>query len=141
MLKKKDLYIPIVAILITGVATIFLASCKKDTIQQSPSAPLIQQTLPTVVSFSLNIVPVFTASCNSVSCHGSSSPAAGLSLTPASAYNSLMAKQETYTVNPPGSHLYIEITNGNMPKPPAASLSSYQQQLVLKWITQGALNN
>lgn len=119
------------------MATAFLHSCKKATTTTSPP----QQSLPAVVSFSINIVPIFTASCNSSGCHGATSPAAGLNLTPSSAYSSLMAKNETYTANPSGSNLYIEISNGEMPKPPAASLSSYQQQLVLKWITQGAANN
>ncbi len=103
--------------------------------------PAPQQTLPSVVSFSLNIVPIFNASCNSNACHSASSPAAGLNLAPSSAYGSLLAKHETYTVNPSISNLYIEISNGEMPKPPALSLTDYQQQLVLKWITQGASNN
>jgi hypothetical protein len=139
-LKNKNLHIKAVAVLLTGMVAAFLCSCEKKTVLPEPT-PINQQTLPSVVSFSTNIVPIFTASCNSGGCHGASAPAAGLNLTPSSAYSSLMANHETYTVNPSGSNLYIEISNGEMPKPPAASLSSYQQQLVLKWITQGAGNN
>ena len=122
-----------------GMVTALLFSCKKKTPQPAPNPN--QQQLPAVVSFSANIVPIFTGSCISGGCHSASSPAAGLNLTSASAYSSLMSKQETYTVNPSGSNLYLEIANGEMPKLPASSLNSYQQQLVLKWITQGANNN
>ena len=122
-----------------GVATIFIFSCKKSTTQTTTTPPT--QQLPAVVSFSTNVVPIFNANCNSSGCHAATAPAAGLNLTSTSAYSSLMAKNETYTINPTGSNLYIEIANGEMPKPPAANLSSYNQQLVLKWIQQGALNN
>lgn len=135
-MNRQYLYNRTVAILLTGVVTVFLCSCKKPTMATSVSQPQ----LPATVSFSTHIIPVFNSFCNSSGCHSSTSPAAGLNLTPASAYSSLMAKQETYTVNPSGSHLYIVITNGSMPKG-ATSLSSYDQQLVLKWIQQGALNN
>ena len=138
-LKNKNLHIKAVAILLTGLATAFLFSCKKKTPQPAPDP--YQQQLPAVVSFSTNIVPIFTASCNSGGCHNATSPAANLNLTSSSAHSSLMSNHETYTVNPSGSNLYIEISNGEMPKPPAANLSSYQQQLILKWITQGANNN
>lgn len=120
------------------MATAFICSCKKNTTQTTTTPPA--QQLPAVVSFSTNIVPIFNSYCNSSGCHSATSPAAGLNLTPASAYGSLMAKQETYTVNPTGSNLYIEIANGEMPKG-GSPLSSYNQQLVLKWIQQGALNN
>ena len=123
-----------------GVVIALLFSCKKDPSPATVNANS-QQQLPAVVSFSANIVPVFNNFCISSGCHAASSPAAGLDLTSASAYGSLMAKHETYTVNPSGSNLYIEISNGEMPKPPAANLSSYNQQLILKWITQGANNN
>ena len=138
-MKKNHSYIKAVVVLFVGLATAFLFSCKKKTPQPAPNP--YQQQLPAVVSFSTNIVPIFTSSCNSGGCHSASSPAAGLNLTPTLAYNSLMVKHETYTVNPSGSNLYLEIANGEMPGPPAASLSSYQQQLILKWITQGANNN
>ena len=124
--------------LFMGVAATFIYSCKKSTTQTTTTPPA--QQLPAVVSFSTNIVPVFNASCNSSGCHSATAPAAGLNLTPASAYSSLMAKNETYTVNPTASNLYIEIANGEMPKG-GSPLSSYNQQLVLKWIQQGALNN
>ena len=135
----KNYYTKAVAILFIGVVTAFLFSCKKKDPQPAPDP--YQQQLPSVVSFSTNVVPIFNSYCNSSGCHSATSPAAGLNLSPASAYTSLMAKHETYTVTPSGSNLYIEVTNGNMPIPPAASLSSYNQQLILKWITQGTKNN
>jgi hypothetical protein len=136
-LKNKPISIKAVAILITGVAIAFLFSCKKKT-TQTTSTPA--QPLPAVASFSVNIIPIFNASCNAGGCHGTSSPAAGLDLTTASAYSSLFAKNEIYTANPSGSNLYLEISNGEMPQAKAA-LSSYQTQLVLEWIQQGAKNN
>jgi hypothetical protein len=140
-LKKKKSYIKVVAILFLGMATAFLLSCKKKPQDCGCPPSIVTQPLPAVVSFSTNIVPIFTNYCSSSGCHSALSPASGLNLTATSAYGSLMAKHETYTVNPSGSNLYIEVTNGNMPKPPATSLSSYEQQLILKWITQGAINN
>ncbi len=140
-MKVKKLYKKAVALLLAGVTTAFLHSCEKDKGQPYQTTTATQQALPTVVSFSVNIVPIFTASCNSSGCHSATSPAAGLNLTLASAYNSLIAKHEIYTANPSGSNLYLEISNGEMPKPPTPSLSNYQQQLVLEWITQGANNN
>ena len=118
----------------------FLCSCKKSTTPTTTNTTPPAQQLPAVVSFSTNIVPIFNSYCNSIGCHAATAPAAGLNLTPASAYGSLMAKHETYTVNPTGSNLYIEIANGEMPKG-GPSLNNYNQQLILKWIQQGALNN
>lgn len=135
-MNRKYLYTKAVTILLAGVITVFLIACKKKNTQTTTTT----QQLPATVSFSTHIMPVFNASCNSGGCHSASSPAAGLNLTAASAYSSLMAKHEINTANPSGSNLYIEITNGDMPKG-ASLLSSYDQQLVLKWITQGANNN
>jgi hypothetical protein len=140
-LRKKQLYTKAITILLTGVVIVFLFSCKKDTsINTSNTTP--QQPLPTVVSFSTHIVPIFNNTCNNASgCHAASSPAAGLNLTAASAYGSLFSKYEIDTINPSSSNLYIEITNGAMPKYPAAPLTTYSRQLVLKWIQQKAKNN
>lgn len=133
-MKTKYLYRKIDAVLFTGVVIIFLFACTKD-----KAIPSTAQLLPGVVSFSVNIIPIFNASCNSSPCHRAVSPSAGLDLTPTSAYSSLFAKHEIYTANPSGSHLYIEVSNGQMP--PGSGLGSYNQQLILKWIQQGANNN
>jgi len=130
-----------VVALFIGAATALLFSCTKDAkIVTAP--PPVQQPLPAIVSFSTHIVPVFNTYCNNTSgCHTAVAPAAGLNLTPASAYGSLFSKHEIDTASAMGSNLYIEITNGAMPKYPNSPLTSYNQQLILKWIQQKAKNN
>jgi len=125
------------------MATAFLYSCSKDVGQLTPStSQTTQQQLPSVVSFSNDIVPIFNSSCNNNPvCHTASYHAGTLDLAPLSAYNSLFAKHQVDTLNPSGSNLVIVINNGSMPLPPNMSLTNYQQQLILKWIQQMAKNN
>jgi uncharacterized membrane protein len=117
------------------------ASCTKKVGKLAPVTPTAIVQLPAVVSFSNDIQPVFNANCNSVGCHSAVSPAASLDLTAVSAYANLINKHEIYVANPSGSNLVILIAGLQMPKPPAAPLTDYEQQLILNWIQQGAMNN
>jgi hypothetical protein len=95
------------------------------------------------VSFSKDIIPIFETSCaiNS-SCH-SGLPNAGdnIDLDSAAAYNSIVSKQLVMTSNPTASLLYVEVSNGTMPKAPYPRLPMEKVNLILNWIKQGALNN
>lgn len=113
----------------------FLASCEKD--YYSPSPPVV---IPSSVSFSTNIVPIFSANCAVTGCHTASSPPAGLDLTPPDAYNSLFnGGFVDTTVAATTNTLYVEVSTGKMP--PSGKLSAQNVALILAWIQQGAKNN
>ncbi len=99
------------------------------------------QTQP--VSFNKDIIPILTASCvlNS-SCHlGANGVNQGVDLDSAVAYNSIIRKELVSTSDPLSSLLYVEVRSGEMPIAPFPPLSTAQQNLILEWIQQGALNN
>ena len=108
-------------------------SCKKKT-----AAPT--QTLPSVVSFSAHIQPIFNTSCVSGGCHSGGSPTAGLNLSANVAYSQLFSKHEIDTVNVNSSQLYTEVASGQMPQG-GSKLSDYNISLIQKWIQQKAKNN
>jgi len=85
-------------------------------------------------SFSLEVVPVFTASCTSCHSTGGISP----DLTPANAYADLFAEDLIDVAIPENSILYIKMATGG-------SMNKYTKvgdpELVLQWIKEGALNN
>jgi|GEM_PF-951794 len=86
------------------------------------------------ISFASNLQPFFTASC--VSCHGGTSPAAGLRLENGVAYDNLINGGYIDLANPTNSLLYQKL-NGSM----SQYVTSSEKQMVLTWIQQGALNN
>ena len=98
------------------------------------------------VSFSKDIIPIFTASCSiNSSCHlGANSLNQETSLDSTDAYNTIISKRLISPADPSASLLYVEV-NGNgiaeMPKPPAAAIPANQQKMILDWIKQGAKNN
>jgi hypothetical protein len=98
------------------------------------------------VSFSKDVIPIFSSYCaiNS-NCHaGTSSYNHYIDLDSAMAYETIITKNLVSTANPLSSILYTQIAGNGiafMPKPPAAALSLAQQNLILNWIEQGALNN
>ena len=99
------------------------------------------QTQP--VSFSKDIIPILTASCAiNTSCHiGASSLNQQTNFDSDSAYYTIVHKGLVSTSNPSASLLYAEVAEGQMPLPPAAALPVADQNLILEWIQQGALNN
>jgi hypothetical protein len=113
------------------VGMLIFASCAKDTLvmPQSNINPNLK------ISFKDTIQPIFTAGCLGSSCHsGSVSP----DLTAGNAYNSLKSGNYINTAVPAQSTIYKEMK-------PGGGMSSHctvdQSDLVLVWITQGALNN
>ena len=98
------------------------------------------------ISFKKDVIPILTNYCalNS-NCHaGTSSLNHYIDLDSALAYQTIITKNLVSTSNPLSSLLYTQIVGSTvafMPKPPAAALSEVQQNLILKWIEQGAINN
>jgi hypothetical protein len=117
-----------IALVILGI--VFLAACTSKTI-----VPIPVPTGP--VSFSNDVVPIFSSSCAITGCHvaGNIAP----DLTPSKAYNSLMTMNLVDTITPAQSILYMKVnTGGSMNmfiKDPA------DPQIILNWITQGAKDN
>ena len=110
---------------------LLLNACTYDFIVKEELPP-IDVTVP--VSFSTQIVPIFTNSC--VSCHktGGQSP----DLSAANAYSSIKTMNLVNATTPESSIIYA------FPGSSSHSWKGYtasEAQLVLTWIQQGAKNN
>lgn len=90
------------------------------------------------VDYSTQVQPVFTSNC--ASCHGGSSPRAGLNLTASASYSNLVNVPATTTsglrVKPGDSanSVLVKLMN-NM----GVTLSAADQNTITTWITEGAL--
>lgn len=107
-----------------------LTGCYKDIItEQDPDGP------PQQVSFSTELLPIFTKSCALAGCHaaGGHSP----ELTEANAYKSLNNGVYVNTLIPKQSKLY-EMINGEMSNYIPSPLD---KRKVFDWIRNGAPNN
>jgi hypothetical protein len=111
---------------------LIFVSCAKDTLV-APVPVVIPPNLK--ISFKDTIQPIFTANCMGSGCHsGSTSP----NLTVGNAYNSLRSGGFLNTASPAQSILYIQMA-------PGGGMSGHctvdEANLVLAWITKGALDN
>jgi len=114
------------------IGIMFFASCAKDTLV-TPAKAVIPPNLK--ISFKDTIQPIFNSSCLGSFCHsGSTSP----NLTAGNSYASLQSGGFLNTGAPAQSILYVEMA-------PGGGMSSHctpdQADLVLAWITKGALDN
>ena len=116
-------------IVLVILGTVFLAACTSKTI-----VPIPVVTGP--VSFSTDVIPVFSSNCAISGCHvaGNIAP----DLTASKAYNSLMTMNLVDTVHPNQSVIYLKISTGTMNQ---YIKTPVNQQIILNWITQGAKNN
>lgn len=114
--------------------SVIFSGCYKDVLSpgKDPNAP------PQQVSFSGDLLPIFTANCASVGCHDGV-PAHKPSLTAANAYNAITSGGFINTVVPTSSIIYGEVKSGSMP--PTGALKSTDIQKILDWIRLGAPNN
>jgi hypothetical protein len=93
------------------------------------------------VSFTRDIVPIFSSSCLGEGCHaGDHEP----NLTPGEAFSSLQKENSSgeLFINlsvPDKSPIYLELQSGNMP--PAGSLSRIEIEFIRAWIQKGAFND
>jgi hypothetical protein len=123
-----------ILVFIVGLFTVMFSGCYKDVISpgKDPNAP------PQQVSFSGDLVPIFTANCTTSGCHDGV-PGHKPSLTAANAYNAITSGGYINTVVPSSSIIYGEVKSGNMP--PTGALKSTDVQKILDWIRLGAPNN
>ena len=117
-----------------AVMLVLATGCYKDILDpgQDPSAP------PQAVSFSGDLIPIFTTHCSTSGCHDAV-PAHKPALTPDKAYNAIIGGGYVNLVVPASSILYGEIKSGSMP--PSGALKTSDMQKVLDWIRNGAPNN
>jgi hypothetical protein len=93
------------------------------------------------VSFSKDLVPLFTSNCATSGCHVADHQPPDLEA--ADAYNSLKALNMLNLTNPQSSLIYERLSGAVKPSMPmnAPNNPSNINNLVLAWIKQGALNN
>ncbi len=94
--------------------------------------------LPTNVSFSNDVQPVFTKNCAMSGCHDEV-PTHNPTLVIGASYNALISGGYINVPVPNAGILYQEISEGNMP--PGAPLSSHEANLIIAWLNEGAKNN
>ena len=123
---------------LAGTTALFNVGCTQEGIE--PTLTSIQSVL-------------IDRSCNSESCHGGSTPEAGLDLSTAQAsYDSLVgvasSQEPSFTLVTPGdpdnSLLYMVLTGevGSVDQmPPGYSLDPEEIEAVRQWIEDGAENN
>lgn len=117
--------------LLIMVITSILSSCQSEWIEPE------EITVPDIISFLDNIVPIFNKSCNLSSCHKAGFSI--LDLSPSNAYDDLFAKNLIDTDNPTESKIYKKLTDPTGSHKGRSTLEN--QTLILKWIEQGAKNN
>jgi hypothetical protein len=93
----------------------------------------------TGVSFANDVLPILQANCSS--CHGGSRPSGGFGVD---SYQSIMAGSSNGQVLTPGdaqnSYLVQLLQTGRMPRR-GPQLPQPQIQIIMDWITAGALDN
>ncbi|MDH3245947.1 MAG: hypothetical protein OEM26_15105 [Saprospiraceae bacterium] len=129
-------------LILIGLASfVIIQSCQTeeifiDTIVNEP----IDTTTPPV-SFKDQIIPFFNESCNNSPCHrfGGIRP----DLSEINAYQSLINGGLVDLENPQMSQIYqsLEFGNGRGGQMPPGAKIQKLNELILKWIQQGALNN
>lgn len=95
---------------------------------------------PEDVSFKTHILPILASKCGTSQCHdGTKEP----DLTADHAYNSLKSGGYYNLTFPHESILYISLNEGinGLLMPPSGSLTELEKELILLWITKGALND
>lgn len=126
---------------IAGVLVIMsifiIAGCyKADTLYPKTNTLLTQ-----AVSFSKDIIPIFTKNCSLGGCHATGGQSPDLSAS--KAYNSLINGGYINVSDPQKSVIYMRLTGQLTPAMPlnGSSNPSNIDELVLTWITQKAPNN
>ncbi|MBN2595186.1 hypothetical protein [Labilibaculum sp.] len=118
----------LVSLLLVFLTTLCFVSCEYDTIEVDQIViPPDQE-----ISFSTDIVPIFTSNC--ISCHdGGINP----DLRASNAFNALTTGGYINVDLPGSSELYTKLQSGSH----STRASLTEKQLILEWITRGANDN
>jgi hypothetical protein len=121
----------IILLIVTLIGLISWQSCQYEWVEP------VKTVIPEVVSFSVDIQPIFDQDCNNAGCHapGGTSP----DLTPGNAYADLFAENLINLDQPQQSILYLKLAEGGSMKKYVTS--GDPDDIILKWIEQGALDN
>jgi hypothetical protein len=118
------------------MSVFFLAACGG---QSAAPVVLPPHTPSATVSFSKDVLPILQDKC--VNCHGGEKTSKGLDLK---TFTSLMAGSQNGAMIVPGdpsnSKLIQSVVSGKMPKR-GSPLPADQIQLIMDWVTSGAVNN
>lgn len=113
----------------------------------------------TLVSFALNVQPIFTVNCAVATCHIRGNPPQGLVLEEGFAFSNIVdvpavgtgmaLRIDASNLDPMGSLLYRKDADamiagdggGPMPPPPRAELTTAEIDAIGNWIAQGSLEN
>src|ERR1035437_9323465 len=118
---------------------LFIAGCQKDTTLIIKPVPVV---VTKVVSFSKDLVPLFTANCALSGCHATGGHVPNLMAD--KAYSSLMDDPDFVLVkDAENSTLYKRLTGKLSPAMPMGKTTNPGNinNLVLAWIKQGAKKN
>lgn len=119
--------------------TLLSACAGPETVTEPASIAGAAGAAPPVVSFSQDVLPILQSRC--VRCHGGEKTEEELNLT---GYDNLMAGSEDGAVVIPGdaeNSPFIQLVlQGKMPKRSPRLLPA-QIQILVDWVTAGALNN
>ncbi len=127
-------------ILTTAVVlgVLFIAGCAKDTTLTIKDVPVV---VTKTVSFSKDLVPLFSKNCALSGCHAAGGHAPDLDSD--KAYNSLTAGNFVNVKDPLSSILYERLTGKLSPAMPMGQATNPGNinNLALAWIKQGAKKN
>lgn len=138
-------------IILLAFLSVFIYACKHLP-PESPTAPPggtgtgIGGGGSNAVCFQSDILPLFQSNCAKSGCHDASSNQKGYILD---SYDNLFKKDGRFESNnirvnsPENSKLYkvlFETGNARMPPPPNPDLTSFQKNLIARWINEGAKN-
>lgn len=130
MLHNKKIY----GFLACITMLLFIGCYKDKTVISDTGAEITRP-----VTFSQDIIPIFSNSCSLTGCHvtGGKTP----DLSTANAYNSLTVGNYYNTTIPESSTIYLWMTGKKSTPMPVSGINKDYNALVLAWIKQGAQNN
>ena len=132
MLRNKTI---VGIILVSGTVLFLLPGCYKDKTVVFDTGPEITR----AVTFSNDIIPIFSKNCSVSGCHTTGGHVPDLSA--ANAYNSLKIGNYFNTGNPESSLVYLWLTGKKNTPMPVGGINKDINAMVLAWIKQGANNN
>ena len=127
-----------IAFSLVAISFLFITGCyKMSTLYPNTDDVLVNKE----VSFTGDIIPIFSQKCSISGCH--SSGGTNPDLTPGKAFNSLTSGGYLNVADPKSSKIYMRLSGKITPSMPLGGTNNPLNinALVLTWITQNAKNN